>query len=503
MTELAHTVTDASSDVPLPVYGALRRYTLLLIFCCSQFLDAFNVSALLSAIPVMTVNLGLTSSEAVWLVSAYQLSFAALLLSSGRISDIYNPKFVFVGGAAVLGIFSIAAGFADNKIALFVLRAFSGIAAAMTIPSSLTLLIRLFPDPAEQARAIGVYGGSAALGNVLGLILGALLIEYANWSWPKIVVEGNKIVLLDLPGISILTVSLILLIFAFTSTGTESWGSAMVLAPLVISIFGVAGFFIWEAWIPVERAAFPPRTWRYPNFGILIAVALSVFLWFVALFYLILTMWQDVYGWSAVNAAVHFLPVGLVAGPLMIFSASWTERFEKKYILIASQVLVIISTVILPFADSPDKYWRLAFPSFIIGSAGASLLFVNANVALFQSTPTEIAGVIASVFNSALQLGSAVGVAIITSIQLAIDKKNIGNADANPYAGRAAGFWFLLAIVALETIAVVVFYRTNESTLAETSSIKLEKTKSTCTSGVATPAAEISQPETVVQTEKP
>ncbi|KAH7108479.1 MFS general substrate transporter [Auriculariales sp. MPI-PUGE-AT-0066] len=509
MAEFAPTVSAASPDAP--TYSALRKYTLLMIFCFSQFLDAFNVSALFSAIPIMSDQLQLSSSEAVWLVSAYQLSFAALLLSSGRISDIYNPKFVFIGGASVLGIFSIAAGFVDNKIALFVLRAFSGIAAAMTIPSSLTLLIRLFPQPTEQARAIGVYGGSAALGNVLGLIIGAFLIEYTNWSWvfwlgaliaipiavvafllvpdqPKVVVEGSKIAFLDLPGIAILTVSLVLLIFAFTSTGVEGWGSAMVIAPLVISVFGIAAFFVWEARIPADRAAFPPRTWRYPNFAILFAVAIS-----------------EVYQWSAVKAAIHFLPIGLVAGPIMLFSGPLTERFEKKYVLIFSQLLIIISTVILPFADTADKYWRLAFPAFIIGAIGGSLLFVNANIAMFQSTPSEIAGTIASIFNSALQLGSAVGVAIITSIQLAIDGRNRGKEGANLYAGRAAGFWFLLAVVALETIAVAMLYRTSsqlrkpvdvedgrtsdEATLADPE----EKIKTALSSGDVTPAYPLSR----------
>ena len=252
------------------------------------------------------------------------------LAQSGRISDIYNPKYVFIGGALVLGIFSLGAGFTTSKITLFILRAFSGIAAAMTIPSSLTLLVRLFPQPKEQARAIGIFGGSAALGNVLGLILGALLIQYASWPWvfwlgalvavpiavvafflvpqqPTVKVDGRKIAFLDLPGISILTVSLVLLIFAFTSTGVSSWGSAMVLAPLIISIFGIAAFFVWEARIPADKAAFPPRTWRYPNFAILFAVALSVFLWFTAVFLLIITMWQEVYRWSAVSAAIQYV----------------------------------------------------------------------------------------------------------------------------------------------------------------------------------------------------
>lgn len=203
-----------------------------------------SVSALFSAIPVMTVQLGLSASESVWLVSAYQLTFAAFLLCSGRIADIYNPKYAFIGGAFVLGVFSLVSGFVHAKVGLFVLRALAGVCAAMTIPSSLTLLVRLFPGEKEQARAIGVYGGSAALGNgqfvvcfndviltgstVLGLIIGAIFIQYASWPWlfwlaaliatpislvcailvptqPAVANEGNRIARLDLPGISILT----------------------------------------------------------------------------------------------------------------------------------------------------------------------------------------------------------------------------------------------------------------------------------------------------------
>ncbi|KAH7106654.1 MFS general substrate transporter [Auriculariales sp. MPI-PUGE-AT-0066] len=473
---------DASTipvdDSPSANISSFRKYTLLLLFCASQFLDAFNVSALFSAIPIMTTELDLNASEAVWLVSAYQLTFASFLLCSGRISDLYNPKYGFVVGNFTLGMFSLGAGFCDNKIGLFVLRALSGVSAAMTIPSSLTLL--------EQAGAIGVYGGSAALGNVLGLILGALLIQYANWSWvfwlgtlvatpvgllallltppqPKVYKEGSKISYLDLPGIFVVTAALILLIFAFTESGINSWSSAIVLAPLIISIALIAFFFFYETWIPADKAAIPPSTWKYPNFGVLVGLALSCYLWFAATFFIIITMWQEVYLWSAVKSAVHFLPIGLIAGPLMLFSAPFTARFEAKYVLLTSIVLIMISTVMLPFADSQSKYWRLDFPAFVIGAIGGSLLFVNCNIAVFGNTPPEIAGVIGAAFNSALQLGSAVGLAIITTIQLSVDGRGERDPTKNPYDGRAAAFWFLLAVMGVEGVAVLIFYRTKAS----------------------------------------
>ncbi|KZV88947.1 MFS general substrate transporter [Exidia glandulosa HHB12029] len=464
-----------------------KKYFLLALFCVAQFLDAFNISALFSAIPIMSDDLDLSTTESVWLVSAYQLTFASFLLCAGRVSDVYNPKYTFIIGAVVLGVFSIIGGFMTNKIALLVMRAFSGIAAALTIPSSLTLLVRLFPGEREQARAIGVFGGSGALGNVLGLIIGAIFIEFANWHWvfylaaiisipiagvcafmvpaqpPPEDIEERKLKNLDLPGIAILTSAVVLLIFALTSSGTEGWKSPMVLAPLIISITMIAAFFVWEARTDQEHAAFPPRTWKYPNFPVLFGIALSVFLWFTNVFLVKVQLWQDVYGWSPIKGAIHFLPIGLVAGPITIFAEPICNRFEYKWTIIGSQLLLIISSAIFAFADKDTvySYWALDFPAMTVGAVGGALLYVTSNVAVFHNTPDEISGTIGAIFNSALQLGSAVGSAIITSLMSGIGKAH----PEDPYAGRAAAFWFLFALMVVEAAAVIFFYRPGDHLL--------------------------------------
>jgi len=121
----------------------------------------------------------------------------------------------------------------------------------------------------------------------------------------------------------------------------------------------------------------------------------------------------------------------------------------------------MVGTVLLTFADTPSTYWRFVFPGFIIGTIGVSLLFVNTNVAIFAHTPNNIAGTVGAIFNSALQLGSAVGIAIATSIQIAVDNKNARKEGANLYAGRTAAYWFVFAVIGAETLAVVALYRTS------------------------------------------
>ncbi|KAG8772075.1 hypothetical protein FRC12_003257 [Ceratobasidium sp. 428] len=142
-----------------------RKYVLLAVFCLGQFLDTVNTSAMFPAIPAISRDVGLTESDSVWLFAAYQATFASFLLISGRISDVYSPKPVFVLGTGFFGLTTLAGGFPRDKISFLVLRALQGIGASLTIPSSLNLIVQMFPDRREQGRAFGWYSSVGAIGN--------------------------------------------------------------------------------------------------------------------------------------------------------------------------------------------------------------------------------------------------------------------------------------------------------------------------------------------------
>lgn len=493
---------DASNDEvgnqpDLATVSTLRKISLLIMFTLAEFLDAFNNSALFPAIPPLTEDLHFLVSETVWVISAYQLTFAAFLLVSGRISDVYTPKPAFIAGCLILGITHLIGGFTHQKIALLVLRALGGIGGALTIPSALSLIVQLFPEPTAQARAISLFGSAGAIGNILGVLIGAVLVQYAGWSWifwfvaivgisiaivcffliPNAKRDRSKKVNFDATGVTILTVAVILFIFAVTSGSTKGWGTAYVLAPLIISIFIVAAFLFWEARIPADDAVLPPRMWRYRNFGVLVGLALLPYFWWVTSFVLITAWWEQVFGWSAINTAVHFLPMGIGAWLISNFTGRFPKWFPHKYILLAGLTLAIISTILLPFADSPDTYWRFTFPAFTLGTIGMMIVYANSSIAIFSYTPPSVAGTVGAVFNCALQLGSAVGLAAVSSISTSIDEKvrleipldqwksRLGEiTDAmwkEAFKGRAASFWFLLGILGIEVIAVLVFFKVN------------------------------------------
>ncbi|KAI0919870.1 hypothetical protein AcV5_001822 [Taiwanofungus camphoratus] len=471
-------------------FSAVRRYVLLMMFCFAQFLDTVNNCALFSAIPSLEISLGIIEGQSTWIISAFQLTFASFLLISGRISDVYNPKVAFIGGICALGIICIGAGFVKDKITIIILRAFSGIAAAMTIPSALTLLVNVFVEPTEQARAIGIFGGCGAVGNVLGFIIGGIFVEYASWHWvfwfvamvafpiaglcillippdervANVDMQGPKWKSLDLIGISILTAALILFIFALTSGSTDGWGSAMVLAPLIISIFMVVGFFYYETRIPPSRAAVPPRTWFLPNFSVLFGTALLPYFWWTTIFSTFTTLWQDVYHWSAISTAIH-----IVLSFSMSFTGPLSRVINPKWIILPAECLLMAATVLLALADGPDKYWSFVFPAFVVGSGSCMLTYTHTNIAIFRTSPASMAGTVGAIFNGALQLGSAVGIAVIGSIETSVQKTHGG---PDNYAGYAAAFWFLLGVVGLEFIAMLVFYRTKTEDAVEDKTVE-------------------------------
>lgn len=473
-----------------------RKLTLLGLFTFGAFLDSFNNSALFPAIPVIANELGFDPSETVWIISGYPLTFAAFLLMSGRISDVYTPKPVFIIGSLVVGTTHLIGGFMRQKIALVLLRALGGIGGAMMIPSALSLVIQMFPTPSHQARAISVFSSAGAIGNILGLLIGAIIVQYAGWSWifwfvaivgisigilcffliPNARRERKSNAKFDMTGVGSLTVALTLFIFAVISGSTKGWGTAYVLAPLLISLLLFVLFHVWEARIPPDDAALPPRMWRLHNFGVLIGVALLPFLWWAVPYINITSWWEEVYGWTAINTAVHFLPMGIGGFIVSQFTGYLPKYFSHKHIILFGLGLAIISTILLHFGDSPDTYWPFTFPAFFLGTTGIVLVYAGSSIAIFAHTPPSVAGTVGAMFNCALQVGSAVGLAVVSSITRSVDNKT---PPMNPpvedftrhldevtkdmwkaaFQGRAAGFWFLLAIICVQFVSISIFFR--------------------------------------------
>ena len=167
--------------------------------------------------------------------------------------------------------------------------------------------------------------------------------------------------------------------------------------------------------------------------------------------------------------AVRFLPLGVFAFATAMLSPMLPRYVHPRWIILAGLALTFIATVLFPFASEPRHYFPLLFPAFVLGTSGASMMYTSTNIAIFRGVTPEIAGTVGAVFNAALQLGGAIGVAIFTSIQTSVDAKTrtrLGEAAGDMiyvgYNGRAAAWWFVLGAIGLAMVGVAVFYRVDE-----------------------------------------
>ncbi|EKM82252.1 hypothetical protein AGABI1DRAFT_126582 [Agaricus bisporus var. burnettii JB137-S8] len=457
-----------------------RKIALTAFLCLAPFLDTLANASLFAAFPPISLDLGISNSNAVWIVSGYQLTFAALLLGSGRMSDLYNSKYVFLTGVAFLSAFSLGTGFARDEVTLFILRAFMGVGAALTVPSALHLIIHLFPDPAQQSKAIAVFGGFGALGNVFGLLVGAFIIQWTTWPWlfyvfcitgtvvfvavallspspERAIVVSNmeRLKRLDLGGIFLVTAGLVLFIFGVTAGSVNGWTSARCLAPLIVSVFPMTAFFFWEARLPEEQAAIPPNLWRVRNFTVLVVGSATMhYWWFGVVQFMFSWVWQNVYHWSPIITALRFLPVGVFACVATLTISFLRKRFPLKWVLVSAQSIALVATILLTFGDSPQRYFPVVLPGFILGAFGIGTAFLSVNIAVFASTPPEKAGVVGSIFNCFQQLGSAAGSAIVTSIQTSVE---VNHGGPTSFFGRRVGLWFQVGLLAISTICLLIF----------------------------------------------
>ncbi|KAI0049700.1 MFS general substrate transporter [Auriscalpium vulgare] len=481
VTEKAVDLADDKSTYVRPVLGKWRRLSLLFLWCLAEFMDSFVASAIFPAIPAQERALGISPTEITWVFSAYGATFSAFLLISGRISDIYSAKWSFIVGSAGVGLFALGCGFVHDKIALFILRALTGVCAALTVPSALSLIVEWFPDPQEQNRAIAAFGGTGALGNVLGIVIGGVFVQWASWRWDYwfTCMMGLPIAIisilitpqsaprphkpswrrLDLGGVVLITAAIILFIYGITTGSSSGWKDAKVIAPLILSVLLATAYFILEAKLDPHMASLPPSVWKHPNVPILVTIALVPFFFWCALYFQLIPRFQEVYGWSAILTAIHFLPTGIFAGLIAGFAGMFPKYVNPKWTILFGLCVDIVATILLPFANKSDRYWSLIFPAFIIGTMGNMIVYTNANIAIFMNTPPELAGTIGAIFNAALQMGNALGLAVIGTITNSVDKKRIKEGEDPGYHGIADGFWFLLAALVLEIVLLLIFYK--------------------------------------------
>jgi EmrB/QacA subfamily drug resistance transporter len=408
-----------------------RKWWTLVAVAFGLFMIMLDNTVVNVALPSIQRDLKVSVSSLEWVVNAYFLTFAVLMLSGGKLADLVGRRRIFILGLVVFTLSSLACGLATNGETLIAARAVQGVGAALMSPATLSIIAATFP-PRQRGMAMGIWVGVSAVALALGPITGGLLAEHADWSWiffinvpigalailaARIVIKETKDTSLeqrlDLPGLASSGAGLLALTYALIEANAKGWTS-----PEILSLFGVAvvGF---AAFIALERRQRAPMLdlslFRNPTFTganlTMLLVALSMFgvFFFVSLFV------QNILGYSPVEAGASFLPMTLCIIFFAPVAGKLSDRIGSRLLMSGGMVLVAVSLVLFSLLDETSSFWNL-FPALLVGGAGMAMAMTPTTSAAMSSVPVDKAGVGSGVLNSSRQVGGSLGIAIMGAI---------------------------------------------------------------------------------------
>jgi|tagenome__1003787_1003787.scaffolds.fasta_scaffold20950559_1 EmrB/QacA subfamily drug resistance transporter len=419
-----------------PVVAHRRRWFTLLVLCLSLMVIGIDNTILNVAIPTLAKptsagGLGASASELQWIVDAYTIVFAGLLLTSGSLGDRFGRYRALTVGLVIFGIGSALSAFAPSATVLIGTRAVMGIGASAIMPATLSILTNVFHDPRERAKAIGVWAGVSAIGIAVGPILGGVLLQHFWWGSVFLVnvpVVGFALVAgfllvpdsrdpdagkLDPLGSVLSIAGLSVLLWAVIEGPSQGWGSPQVLTGFVVGTMVLVGFFVWEL-----RSANPMLDVRFfenPRFS---AASGAITLAFLALFgtiFLLTQYTQQVLGYSTVAAGAVFLPQSIV---LMIFapmSTRWVRIFGNKAVVATGCFILAVSLVLMTTFQT-DSSIVLVMAITALSAFGMAHVVAPSTDSIMGSLPRAKAGVGSAMNDTTRQVGGAVGVALLGSI---------------------------------------------------------------------------------------
>ncbi|ANW18120.1 MFS transporter [Streptomyces clavuligerus] len=415
--------------------GSSAARTALALSCTTHFLVLFDVSVMTVALPSIQSDLGFTPSGLQWVVSAYTLAFAGLLLLGGRLADLYGHRRVFTAGLAVFTVASLLGGLATDPATLIAARAAQGLGAAVLAPLSLTMLTTSFPEGPSRTRALTIWTAVALAGGAAGNLLGGLLTEYLSWRSVLLVnvpvgipaaLFGLRVlarrgaperaVRLDLPGAVLATAALTLLTFGVAQAHTHAWSDPRTALPLLGGGAALVAFAVVEARF-AATPLIPPRLFRLPGIGwgnlaMLLAGASQVPLWY----FLTLTM-QDVLGYSAAQTGLGFLPHAAVMLLVSLRLIPLLMRRVQARVLIATGAIVEAGGFWWQSAITPDSgYVTGILGPAVLLSLGGGLLSTPLTRTVTSGVSHADAGAASGLMNTTRQFGGAFGLAVVLTL---------------------------------------------------------------------------------------
>jgi EmrB/QacA subfamily drug resistance transporter len=417
-----------------------RRWWTLAAMCFALFMIMLDNTVVNVALPSIQKDLGSSISGLEWTVNAYTLSFAVLLVTGGRLGDIFGRRRMFLFGVVVFGLSSAFIGFAQSSAWLVAGRAAQGVGAAFMMPATLSIISNAFP-PHERGKAIGTWAGVSALALAIGPVVGGFLVENVSWqsifflNLPVAVVavlvtgiatresrDETAPPSVDVPGVATLTVGLASLVLALVEGNAWGWGSARIVALLISSVVFLTAFAVIEV-----RSRYPMvdfEFFRSKSFLGSNLVAFIVSFAMLAMFFFIALYMQNIRGYSPLEAGVRFLPstlVIIIAGPI---SGRLTDRIGPRPLMTAGLLLTAGSLFWQGHLAADTAYGFIA-GAFVLMGLGMGLVMSPMSTAAMNAVDQSKAGVASGVLSMSRMVGGTFGVAAMGALISALGRSKL------------------------------------------------------------------------------
>jgi EmrB/QacA subfamily drug resistance transporter len=421
-----------------------RRQRRILIAMCTALIAVIaSVSGLNVAQQDLALDLGASQGQLLWVINGYTMALAALLLPIGAIGDRWGRKPILVGGLVLFMAANTVAGFSTSVDMLLVARVLAGVAAAMIMPVTLSVITSSFPAE-QRARAVGIWSGFAGAGGILGLFVSSFLIDNFTWPWlfAMPVAFAGISLLMTIPSVgnsrerktgrfdtigSVLSALAIGGLVLGIHEGPErGWTDSLAMGGLIVGIVATLAFVFWE--LRLDKPLLEIRLFRNRGLAAGSLTLLIVFAVMFGIFLVLVQFMQAVLGYSALAAAASLLPMMLVMMPLSAVSPTIAQRVGTRNVLMAGVAIFGIGLTLLAVMVSADGGYLSVIPGLIVVAVGIGLCMSPSTMTITESLPSDKQGVGSALNDTVRELGGAVGIALLGSLVSAGYRSSMGDA---------------------------------------------------------------------------
>jgi EmrB/QacA subfamily drug resistance transporter len=414
--------------------GSRSRWLALVVLCAGMLMIVLDATIVNVALPSIQRDLGFSQASLAWVVNAYLIPFGGLLLLAGRVGDLVGRKRIFMTGLAVFTAASLLCGLAGNQGMLILARLIQGAGGAMTSTVILGVIVTMFPERREQARAIGVFSFTAAAGGSIGLLAGGVITQAVSWHWIFFVnlpigivaivlawrlIESDPGIGLgqgaDVPGAFMVTSALMLGVYTIVEARDYGWSSVHTVGLGALAVVLLVAFFIRQA--RAENPLLPLSLFRSRNVSGANLVQILMVAGIFGMFFLGALYLQRVLHYNPMQIGLAFLPVAVAIGAFSFrLSAQLNTRFGARAMLLVGLALTMVGLALFARAPVDASYVRDVLPSMVLLGVGGGLAFPALMTLGMSGATASDSGLISGLINTTAQVGGSLGLAVLATL---------------------------------------------------------------------------------------